>query len=163
MGLDVTAHRNVKISEFENYEQCEEFAEENLQSFFKAFVIDDSWMDRISDLEADRYYIAEESQCGISYSCSYHNYMRMEICKMIGQDEKAWIYGKLAPKSYFEEWLNFADNEGCISATTCKKLYGDFKKWHKTAKLLNKDWLIHYGTWMQSFKFASENGAVEYH
>lgn len=163
MGLDVTAHRNVSIAPFKNWEEFEDNYDKIEERVFEAFVITDAWLDRISDLEQGKLYCAKESESGISYAYSYHSYIRNEVCKMIGENEDSWSSGELIKGSDFEEWLNFADNEGCISTTTCKKLYQDFKKWLPKAKELNKEWLGRYETWMHSFWFASENGAVEYH
>lgn len=162
MGLDVTAHKNVKLAKFQNEDEFWDYMDETDGRGFLAFVITDEWLNRISDLENNKYYTSESSEPMIGYAYSYHSFLRNEVCKMMGVDPDSWAKDRFPKGSDFEEWLNFADNEGCISWTTCKKLYSDFKKWHPKAKELNKDWLGNYEKWMETFEFSSEKGAVEY-
>lgn len=162
MGLDIKVHKNAKLAKFQNEDEFWDYMDETDGNGFLAFVITDEWLDRISDLENEKYYTSESSEWMLGYPYSYHSFLRSEITRMIGKNPDDWKNDKLEKGSDFEEWLNFADNEGCISWTTCKKLANDFKKWHKKAKELNKDWLSRYEDWMKVFELASKKGVVEY-
>lgn len=69
----------------------------------------------------------------------------------------------------FQELIDFADNEGVIGSKLAKKLYNDFCTYYEEAKAtFNKTeddkWFIaKYEAWMEAFKYASENGAVDFH
>lgn len=160
MGLDVTAHKNIKFLSMENpsEEQWDEGA-------FQAFVITPEWNNRISTLKINGYYKPGESERFIGYSYSSHSFLRSLICEnILNINPKAWHEEVLEPGSDFEEWLNFADNEGVIDGKTSKKLRNDFRKWQTIAEEKLSEWYCqHYVDWMKTFEFASENGAVEYH
>lgn len=159
MGLDVTAHRNIKFLTID--EPTEEQWEEGV---FQAFVIDPSWKNRISELKDQGFYTSEETEHFVSYGYGNHTYLRNQVCKMIGRDSEDWQKDKLEQGSDFEEWLNFADNEGVLDCKTSKKLLNDFKKWESTAEEKLDEWFLSgYKNWIKTFEFASENGAVEYH
>ena len=115
MGLGVTAHKNVKKAPFQNWDETEEWQEKNKKDYFKAFVIYVGWRNRISDLENEVFYTSEDSESFVRYSYRYHSFIRSQICEMMGLHKDSWKNYALRPESDFEEWLNFADNEGCIS------------------------------------------------
>lgn len=164
MGLDVTAHKNLRLASFKSWDEAYEWQRENERDFLEAFVIDDSWKDRISDLEEGRFYVSEDSESFVGYSYSTHSQIRSMVCEMMGIGQDDWKIGLLIKGSDFEEWLNFADNEGCMSQTTCKKLLEDFKKWEDKAKGQFDEYYFYcYENWIKTFEYASENGAVEYH
>lgn len=66
----------------------------------------------------------------------------------------------------FQELIDFADNEGVIGSILARKLYGDFKTYYEEAKMYfeNDIWFIEqYEKWMKAFKYASNDGAVDFH
>lgn len=159
MGLNVTAHKNIKFLSMN--EPSDNQWDEGV---FRAFVITPKWNNRISELKIDGYYIPKESESFVRYAYSNHFRLRNAICRLIGVAENSWRIDELEPGSDFEEWLNFADNEGVLDCKTSKKLLQDFKNWEREAEQQLNEWhLKNYKNWIETFEFASENGAVEYH
>lgn len=154
MGLSTIIYTNVELKKKQelDYENDNEF---------HAFVIVPEWIDRISDLKDQAIYVGiSKPMQGVSYSYSTHGNLRRAICeKMLGID-----WEDIKPGQDFEKWINFADNEGCISWTTCKALYEQFKKWLPVAKDSLQGWQLQcYEQWMSDFELAGNNmGVIEY-
>jgi len=71
------------------------------------------------------------------------------------------IWKKLPKNIPFNDFIDFADNEGCLDWEVSKKLYGDFKNHNKKAKeIMGAYWYEQYELWMNTFKVAKNNGVV---
>jgi hypothetical protein len=163
MGLDTTLYLNVKKLDTKNMTEDEKW--EN--SDFRAFVLTPNWNDRISDLTPDAYYIGDSMQEGVHYAYSNHSRFRQAIAD-VAYSGNNWQNVK--PPEPFGYFLDFADNEGCISWTTCGKLADDFKEWHVAFVNYwigkdNGDWWVRvYNQWWEHFATcADEKGVIVYH
>lgn len=158
MGLGVSVYKNIKKTE-DNYDYD-----------FQAYVIDDSWKDRIKNLEYNAYYIGDVTDTSISYPYSAHNRFRVELIKLIERNDllasEGYIqWDKLDPKMPFYELINFADNEGCLDWEVSEKLYNDFFEWELQAERKYEGYdQIHnlriYKKWLSIFEEAKDKGVV---
>ena len=154
MGLSVRIYQNYSIvQDKEDYD-------------FKAYVVDENWLDRIKNLVSGANYKGDLICRTISYSCSYHNDFRRLLCEMLGFEKDDWLKenGKINKDTPFFEFFEFADNEGCIDFETSKELHKDFLIWHTKFSTLYKDLgvfvLDQYDLWLETFKLGKENGVV---
>lgn len=147
MGLDVKIYKGVKKATIENYN-------------FIAQVIDESWKDRIKNLE-HRYYKGTDLGMFISYPCSTHNEFRSSLCAIVTGERHIWKGRTLKPETPFYEFFEFADNEGCIDWETAQELHKDFKANLKQAQSnLSIQELETYKEWTKVFRVASKVGSV---
>lgn len=163
MGLDVSVYHNIKL--MDNI-----IDEEDFDYDFKAFVIDDDWLDRIKNLEVDRYYSGDNVGHLISYAYSTHNRFRELLLRIIGQEKLLLECGrvnwdKLEPKKElpFYELIWFADNEGVLDWEVSEKLFFDFKTYEEKALeyLSDNEWMRDsYLNWMEAFELGKDNGVV---
>jgi hypothetical protein len=158
MGLDVYLHKlDVKKT-------SDEYIEDVNQCY--VFVIDEEWIDRISDLKSDKFYNIIESEDVVGYSYGTHGKFRQTLAD-VAYDGVPWI--ELCASSghheAFMEFINFADNEGCITWTTAKKLGKDFKQYEsKYMEMFASDeytyWRVIYKSWMDAFEKAGKKKMV---
>lgn len=152
MGLDITVYQNIKLAneiENSNYD-------------FTAFVIEESWKDRIKNLEYGKHYtgIAVYS---FGYGYSSHGWFRDQLANLT-QQNLTWREAPCTPNTPFYELINFADNEGVIDFETSKKLYEDFIAWREKAYESSDERFIDcYDEWTEIFNHAKENGVVDFH
>lgn len=153
MGLDVKVFNNISISN-------------ESEGDFKAYVIDNSWEYKIKNLEKDKYYIGDFLFRGVSYPYSEHNRFREKLIKLIKRvdllDSDGRIkWGELPKNIPFYDFIDFADNEGCLDWEISTVIYNDFNKFKDVAKLemCNIDY-AYYNTWLDTFKKASINKGV---
>lgn len=161
MGLDVTVYKNIKKSNIKDYN-------------FQAYVIDKAWEYKIKNLEINSYYKGIVCNCGVSYAYSSHNRFREELLKIIKREDLLLLNGRIdwellekEDKLYFYDFINFADNEGCLDWDISKKLYNDFEKWKKQAMMhFYGKWFEKniYIDWLNIFKFGKhKNSVVVFH
>jgi len=154
MGLDVTTYGNIKLAE----------NEENAD--FIAYVIDKDWEYKIKNLQADKAYNGDVIFKGVSYQYSAHNRFREKLVKLVGRNDLLDNEGKikwneLPSEIPFYDFIDFADNEGCLDWEVSNIIYNDFEKYKDKAKLeMNEyDYSI-YEIWLETFKTAKNNGVV---
>jgi len=161
MGLDVTVYNNIRKTESEDdYD-------------FIAFVIDDSWKWKVKNLEYNAAYCGDSMAKAAGYSYSTHSRFREVLIKIIDRKDlldryDKIIWDKLPENIPFYDFIDFADNEGCLDWEVSKIIYKDFVSWFDSAKIVLPKyglfWLERYEEWMEAFKSASENkGVVEFH
>ena len=65
-------------------------------------------------------------------------------------------------KTPFYEFIDFADNEGCIDWETSERIYNSFKEYEGKAKefYTNEYDLSNYMKWLDIFENAKDNGVV---
>ena len=71
MGLDVRTYVNIKLAENED------------ESDFTAYVIDEDWKYKIKNLQDGKAYTGDFVFRGVSYSYSAHNRFREKLIKLI--------------------------------------------------------------------------------
>lgn len=158
MGLNVCVYGNIKLSKNED------------EAVFTAYVIDKKWDYKIKNLINEGEYVADKIYSGVSYPYFTHNRFREKLIGIIGRDDLLDSQGKvkwseLTDDLPFYDFIDFADNEGCLDWEISEKIYGDFSKYHNVAKnTLNFIDIEHYEIWLETFKFATENkGVVEFY
>lgn len=156
MGLSVKIFKNVFCKGVEMPDSYEE------GRAFKAVQIDESFYPRSSDLKKGQYYIALDSiDNPLSYPYSLHNCFRRELMRMTGTSVFQWENGKLPETADFHEFLEFADNDGCISWTTSKEIFKDLDIYHTRAmkhkpELMDQASFINiYNAWRDIFRIGS--------
>jgi len=155
MGLDVKVYGNIKLAEKE---------EDDVD--FVAYVIDDRWQYKIKNLKLGESYYGDCICNGVSYPYSYHNRFREKLILLIGKPELLDADGKikwkqLSPEIPFYDFIDFADNEGCLDWEISEKIYKDFDRYKKKAKVeFSESAYSYYKVWMRTFKIASENQGV---
>lgn len=157
MGLDVRVYTNIRIAkDEENYD-------------FQAYVIDKEWRHKIKNLEYDAYYNGDATFRGVSYAYSSHSRFREALIKLISRndllDSDGEIKWDILPNDVpFYDFINFADNEGCLDWEVSGKIYLDFEKYKDKANAtMTEPQYEIYHLWLSTFKHASENsGVVEF-
>lgn len=154
MGLDITVYQKIKLATQEEIE--------NSNYDFTAFVIEESWKDRVKNLEYDKHYTGVPVY---GFQCAYssHSWFRDHLANLTQQNLN-WKTEPCTPNTPFYELINFADNEGVIDFETSKKLYEDFISWRGKAYESNDERFInYYDEWTEIFNHAKENGVVDFH
>ena len=161
MGLDVSVYKNIKVTE----------SEEDYD--FTAFVIDESWLYKIKNLEVDKNYLGECTDANVSYSYSTHSRFRCELLNLTGNlkalkepFEIDWVQLSKNNKVPFYELINFADNEGCLDFEISEKLYAEFIEWEEVAVKYFEDddyFKGKYLDWLNVFKNGKDKGVVVFH
>jgi len=162
MGLDVIVYKNVKkVKSDEDFD-------------FAAYVIGSAWDHKIKNLETDALYKGEESDKSINYPYSVHNRFREHLLKL--QDKNYllkedgtidWYKLDKEPNIPFYEFIDFADNEGCIDWETNEIIYNNFKENESRAVKYAKKhaeeepyFIERYKSWLNIFKEGKEEGSV---
>lgn len=154
MGLDVRTYGNIKLSE--NDEDAD----------FIAYVIDDNWKHKIKNLQERKGYTGDEVYRGVSYAYSTHNRFREKLIKLIDRTDLLDAEGKIKwsdlPKDIpFNNFIDFADNEGCLDWETSEIIYSDFEKYNEKAKVeMNEFDYSRYEEWLQTFYYGKDRGVV---
>lgn len=153
MGLDVSVYKNIKLAKNEE------------ESDFQAYVSDDNWKRKIKNLQEDAYYVGDMAKV-ISYAYSSHNRFREQLIKLIGRadllDNEGHIKWNELPEDLpFINFIDFADNEGCLDWEVSKTIYDDFAKYKEKAENeLNQYELGNYLKWLSAFDMSRNNGVV---
>ena len=154
MGLDVRTYGNIKLAE--NEEDAD----------FTAYVIYEDWKHKIKNLQDGKAYNGDVVFRGASYPYSAHNRFRENLVKLVGREDLLDSGGKikwdeLPSEIPFYDLIDFADNEGCLDWEVSNTIYSDFVKYNEKAKLeMNEYDYSKYKTWLETFKFAKNNGVV---
>jgi hypothetical protein len=154
MGLDVRVYKNVKITD--NDEDYNFFAR----------VIDEKWKYKIKNLEENKHYVGNRVFVGISYNYSYHSRFREVLIRLIERDDLLNTQGKIDWSNLeldipFYDFIDFADNEGCLDWDISAVIFSDFEKYNNKAKQeLNEYDYSNYEKWLETFKIAKDNGVV---
>jgi hypothetical protein len=173
MGLDVTAYRNLRRSEHQ-----EENAQYELPCAVRIYMGD--FPQNCADFENDVVYEADEAIDGPSIGYMGYGFWRNYLAQLAGYPAEtspssdvahaphaAWVW-RNRPVGRFAELINFSDCEGCIGASTAKKLAADFAEFQPSVDLLvdspeNQVFKRIYAEFRTVFEFASNNGAVRFH
>jgi hypothetical protein len=153
MGLAVAVYTNIKKSDEE-------------QADFKAYVIDDEWKFKIKNLKDGGYYTGDKIYSDSLYSCSTHNRFREALISLIGRDDLLDDNGKIKwnylPNNIpFYDFINFADNQGCLDFEINQIIYNDFEKFKNIAKEYDNHYIkMYYERWLDIFIFGKEKGNV---
>ena len=154
MGLYVKVYGNIKLAENEE------------DANFKAFVIDEDWNYKIKNLQDGKNYTGEVLYCGVSYSCSMHNRFRERLVKLVGREDLLDGEGKIKWAELpidipFYDFIDFADNEGCLDWEVSNTIYSDFVKYNEKAKLeMDYHFYTLYETWLETFMSAKDGNVV---
>lgn len=154
MGLDVRTYGNIKLAENEEYAD------------FIAFVIDEDWNHKIKNLQIGKGYTGDVTYRGVSYPYSAHSRFRERLIELIGRkdllnEQGNIIWDELSYDTPFYDFINFADNEGCLDWEVSNTIYSDFEKYNEEAKLgMNEYDYSKYKTWLETFNTAKDNGVV---
>lgn len=157
MGLDVKTYGNIKLTE--NQEEV----------VFTAYVIDEAWEWKIKHLQNGKSYTGDMIYRGVSYPYSAHNRFREKLVKLVGREDLLDDMGKikwdeLPPETPFYDFIDFADNEGCLDWEVSNTIYSDFEKYNDKAKLeMNEYDYSRYETWLETFKSAKNDGVVVFY
>lgn len=153
MGLDISVYKNIKQVEPDPDGYS-----------FTAFVLEDSWNDRIKNLEAGKDYQGEGCDAGVSYSYGSHYRFRNLLCEIVLDKEVTKFHETDLPEDMpFIKLIDFADNEGCLDWETSAILYNDFVKWKdKAVKHLADEphFLDRYMDWLNVFENGKEENTV---
>lgn len=120
-----------------------------------------------------RYAEAFEFRAG---SYSGYNEWRNELARLAGNKPTATPGddGKMQPRydetvwrdksGPFWELIDFSDSEGVIGPLACKRVLGDFVRFHEAAKAHpDEGFRESYEDWMKAFALCAEGGAIEFH
>lgn len=176
MGLSVVVYKNI---EFFSTFNDEEYSKSNYPENKKIFelYLNENFPKQGEGLIDKSLYTFEEKLEGWQSSYSGFGDWREKLAKLVGYKavstegnnyasrKMSHLYGVFErTDGDFHELLYFSDCEGSINTKTSKKLYIDFQKWDERAKNLNDRVFYNgYKIWLNSFKFASQNGVVCYH
>ncbi len=183
MGLDISYYSNLKIvgpktDEDSDYDyviaynaKCFEY---QFGSLKRDYLYEETVNSQYGDFSAGAY--------------SSYNQWRNDLAKMLGYKGAKEVWNDISFDTYkkfnlrkdkldsisgdivdkvkpFYELINFSDTEGIIGSEISKKLYQDFVDFNDTAKSYTNynSFYDKYLEWLEAFKIASENGAVEFH
>lgn len=157
MGLDISIYKDVKKASKKQIE--------NGDYAFKAFVISDSWKDRVKNLDYDSFYVGKNVSTNFGCGYSSHGLFRDQLTEVTGKN-KNWRNETEKEPSDFFELINFADNEGCLDWEVSEKLYNDFERNKNKALGMFADddvFIWKYESWLEIFQVAKDNGVVVFH
>lgn len=162
MGLSVKVYKNViETNDNNNYDFC-------------AFVIDSAWDHKIKNLNKNAYYNGTKNDIQLNYSYSGHNRFREFLIKLIDRNDLLMKNGKIdwnkhnnEINSPFHDFINFADNEGCLDWDVNQKIYKDFLKYKDKIDDFNyiddiekQYYSEKYLNWLEIFKEGKDKGVV---
>lgn len=155
MGLDVSVYGKIRISK--NNEDCD----------FTAFVIDDRWNHKIKNLKPGSHYCGDLIFDGVSYAYSSHSRFRELLVKLIEREDLLNSSGEIKWEELqdqhipFYDFIDFADNEGCLDWEISGKIYSDFEKYNDAAKhSMAENEYYRYEQWRKTFEVAHKNFGV---
>jgi len=154
MGLSVSVYQNIKKTDNE-----EEYD-------FEAYVIDEKWEHKIKNLEKGCIYSGDRVDHSISYPYSAHNRFRETLIKLTGRSKLLKVDGTIDFENLptdipFYDFIDFADNEGCLDWEISEKIYNDFKEWEERAMIFYDDFsIVRYLEWLNVFDKAKNGGVV---
>jgi hypothetical protein len=164
MGLSVKVYKNIsQVSGFnDNYD-------------FRAYVISKEWDFKIKNLVNGGFYNGVLVDNSIDYPYSSHGSFRRFLIELIGKDDDLlledggidWVKHNLMTTTPFHDFINFADNEGCLDWEVSARIYEDFKKFENKLKGFDfksgveRDYCKNlYSKWMNVFFLAKDRGVV---
>jgi hypothetical protein len=157
MGLDVITYGNIKLAK--NEEDAD----------FVAYVINEKWKHKVKNLQYGKAYNGDVIFKGVSYSYSTHSRFREGLVRLIGREDLLDSGGKikwnkLPAEIPFYDLINFADDEGCLDWEVSSTILSDFEEYNEKAKLeMNPFDYSKYETWLETFKYAKNNGVVVFY
>jgi hypothetical protein len=158
MGLDVRVYHNLT--------QVDLSLDEDVEYDFRVFVIDDGWKHKVKNLEYGKYFNGEMAHRGVSYAYSSHNRFRESLIKLIDRPDLLDSDGKIKwaelPNDIpFIEFIDFADNEGCLDWEVSGIIYSDFMIYNDKAKETFDAYTYNkYEIWLETFEVATINKGV---
>lgn len=170
MGLDITAYKNLKLTDIP--------ADEDLETDGNyTMLYPEQSPDVVGDLTSDYFYEYEDSMGFNAGSYSGYNNWRNDLARLAGYPlEQYKGYFDIVSESHcvacwngakgpFSELINFSDCDGIIGTEVAKKLAKDFADFQEKANTFEayNFWLEKYNYWRKAFEMASENGAVVFH
>ncbi len=159
MGLSVKVYQNIQETTSEDYD-------------FSAYVIDDDWKWKIKNLKEGQRYTGKLVDNEIHCPYSAHGRFRENLLKLTGNEdcltEKGLInWHKIHNELPFYDFINFADNEGCLDWQVSEVIYCDFLDWELEAKNFDTTknnahpfFYERYKQWFSVFEKAKEMGVV---
>jgi len=140
MGLDVRVYTDVQLVT-PKYEQDDERWYDEWD--FKAYVIDERWKDRINNLENHGLYKGKKADVDVHYTYSTHGWLRDKLCVLIDRVDYYWRNSTPPSKDIpFVEFIDFADNEGCLDWEVSEKLYRDLGIASHLINMLTKGFIL---------------------
>jgi hypothetical protein len=161
MGLSVSVYKNIKPCEKEN-------------ANFVAYVSHASWEWKIKNLDYGQGYKGRSIHgVGVAYAYSYHGLFRGFLLGLAGRNDLILkdgkvdydkIYGEKITNIPFFDFIDFADNGGCLDWDVSEKILKDFELHAEKANQSNKATMQEFYTqWHDIFKAAVEHkGVVEF-
>lgn len=154
MGLNVGVYQNIRETTNEH------------DSDFTAEVYSEEWSWKIKNLKQGAFYCGDLVDRSIEYAYSYHTYFRARLIALTGKlhllnDDGTIKWNELPNDMPFIDFIDFADNWGCLDFEVSEKIYQDFNEWKSLALLqfLDYEYLI-YQRWLNAFDLARKNGVV---
>lgn len=169
MGLDITAHRQIK--KLEGIERHDDAYD---AGGFVAYANDD-FPGRAEGVEDRGAYIGTEEHDFRAGSYSGYNNWREQLAVLAGYpaDETADDRHRhsraafAASEGPFWELINFSDCEGVIGPVVSAKLAKDFADHQAKADAVegpDADWFKSaYANWRKAFEMAADGGCVDFH
>lgn len=132
---------------------------------YKIYTIDPAWNYKIKNFKAGEYYIGEIYLSDISCGYSSHNKFRELLVKHTGRTDKLnfrdeIIFEMLDDTVPFYDFIDFADNEGCLDYEISEKIYQDFVKHYYVYTELSDYFKQIYKSWMNVFETCRLNKGV---
>lgn len=164
MGLDITAFAKVELVLAVDIKSVD--WDKTDESEGQEYLWEGPAFDRMAPLVPGFYKVSEDQEGFRAGSYSGYGQWRRQIATMVGlsRDEGSWN-----TPGPFSELVYFADNEGTIGPTACKKLAQDFSEWRERALEFSRttgdaEWFMRkYNDWHGAFMLAAECGAVKFH
>lgn len=164
MGLRARVYANIELIPLSRHHDFD------FDYTFHASVVDNDLLDRIKNLEINRFYNAECVEDLIEYPHSTHNRFREFLLKVIGREDLLFSDGKIDFDKVFVErdlpfyeFIIFPDNEGVMDWETSENLYQDFVKYNfylPHCETENPRFKDIYKAWLETFETAKDNGVV---
>lgn len=156
MGLAVYVYKDVKRTDVD------------YDVDFFAYVINESWKHKVKNLEYDKGYKGSDCFSFVSYSYRNHSRFREFLLKVISREDLLndgrIIWEKLVIEKDlpFYDFINFADNEGCLDWEISGKIFKDFIKFKNNMLSTEADVYFKnmYENWMETFEHGKEKGSV---
>ncbi|MGO3120133.1 MAG: hypothetical protein ACTIJH_06410 [Moraxellaceae bacterium] len=176
MGLVITAYKNVeKLQDVKRDSQGLVDPSEQVEIFFG----NSAWKQG-DDLQEGEVYSFSDTISVFFCPYGYYSSFRNELARVAGYkpvDESA-VHSRFGPPALYSmgcwalcdngEWgllselINFADNEGEIGVKSCKKIANDLQTLESRKNEMASEYRELFDSLLQTFKFASENGIVQF-
>lgn len=156
MGLSVYVYKDVRRTDVED------------DIDFYAYVISESWRYKVKNLEYDKGYKGSDYFSFVSYPYSTHSRFREFLLKVISREDLLsdgriiWDKLVLEKDLPFYDFINFADNEGCLDWEINGKIFKDFIRFKGNMLIIEADIYFKnmYENWLETFKHGKEKGSV---